>query len=413
MQSDSLIAVHGRLIDGTGAQPIPEATVVVEGGVISQVGLKGEVSLPGDARVIDVSGKTVMPGMFDCHCHVSLTTMNIEERLLTPKTVEVFRTAQIMRRTLHAGFTTIREPGILNDVGFREAVERGLIEGPRLVLAGGIGQTGGHFDEYYACGVALPLYGVQIADGVPEVQKAARRVLREGFDFIKICTTGGVVSETDHPEFTQWTMEELRAFVYEARSRNRAVMAHAEGTQGIKNAVRAGVWSVEHGSLLDEEAIQMLIHSGTYLVPTLCAFDALRERGGELGLTPTARAKVDAVAHRHFESFQEALAAGVRIGVGTDFIVEASHGQNARELELMVRHGATPMQALVAATRTSAYVCRIGDRAGTLEVGKVADLLVVDGDPLEDIAVLQESSRLLLVMKEGRAYVDRLGVARS
>jgi imidazolonepropionase-like amidohydrolase len=411
MENDRLIVVGGRLIDGTGAPPVPRATVVIEEGMISQIGPRDQVDPPRDARVIDVSGATVMPGMFDCHCHVSLTTMDIEERLLTPKTVEVFQTAEIMKRTLHAGFTTIREPGILNDVGFREAVERGLIEGPRLVLAGGIGQTGGHFDEYYARGIALPLYGVQMADGVPEVQKAARRVLRQGFDFIKICTTGGVVSETDHPEFTQWTMDELRAMVCEARARGKAVMAHAEGTQGIKNAVRAGVWSVEHGSLLDEEAIQMLVESGTYLVPTLSAFDALLERGGELGLTPTARAKIDAVADMHFESFREALAAGVRIGIGTDFIEDASHGQNARELELIVRHGATPMQALVAATRTSADVCRIGDRVGTLEVGKLADLLVVDGDPLDDIAILQERSRLLLVMKEGRAYADRLGVA--
>jgi imidazolonepropionase-like amidohydrolase len=334
--------------------------------------------------------------------------MDIAERLQIRKTVEVFQTAEVLKRTLQAGFTTVREPGILNDVGFREAVACGMIEGPRLVLAGGIGQTGGHFDEYYARGLAVPMYGVEMADGVPEVQRAARRVLREGFDFIKICTTGGVVSETDHPEYTQWTMDELRAIVYEAQARGKAVMAHAEGTQGIKNAIRAGVWSVEHGSLLDEEAIRMLVDSGTYLVPTLSAFDALLERGGELGLTRAALAKVDAIAHRHHESFKDALAAGVKMGTGTDFIEDASHGQNARELELMVRHGATPMQALVAATKTSAEVCRVDDRVGTIETGKLADVLVVDGNPLEDIAMLQDHSALLLVMKEGRVYVDRL-----
>jgi imidazolonepropionase-like amidohydrolase len=409
MSNSTLALVGGRLIDGTGREPVPRATVVVEGRAISQVGPADEIDVPEGCQVIDCTGKTMMPGMIDCHCHVSLTTMDIKARLLTRKTVQMFRTAKMMERILHAGFTTVREPGILNDVGFREAVELGLVEGPRLVLAGGIGQTGGHFDEYYARGVAIPLYGVLMADGVPEVQKAARRVLREGFDFIKICTTGGVISETDHPEYTQWTMEELRAMVYEARARDKAVMAHAEGTQGIKNAIRAGVWSVEHGSLLDEEGIHMLLDSGTYLVPTLYALDALVERGDELNLTPAALRKVDAVGHRHVESFREALAAGVKIAVGTDIIDEREHGKNARELTLMVRHGATPMQAVVAATRTAAEACRVDDQVGTLEAGKLADVLVVDGNPLDDIAILEDQSALSLVMKEGAACVDRVG----
>jgi imidazolonepropionase-like amidohydrolase len=366
------------------------------------------VEIPADCEIIDVSGKTIMPGMFDCHCHVSLTTLSIEKRLFTPKTVEVFQTAEIMKRTLHAGFTTIREPGVLNDVGFRQAVEMGLIEGPRLVLAGGIGQTGGHFDEYYPRDVELPLFGAEMCDGVPDVQKAARRVLRQGFDFIKVCATGGIASPADSPEYTEWTLEELEAMVYEASARGKAVMAHAEGTQGIKNAIRAGVWSVEHGSMLDDEAIQMFLDTGTYLVPTLFVMEELVERGEEMGLTPVSLAKVEKIKHTHAASFRRAAEAGVKIAVGTDSIDDEMHGKNARELELMIRYGFTPMQAIVAATKTSAEACRVDSKVGTLEPGKLADLLVVDGDPLDDITILQDQSRLMLVMKEGQSYVDRL-----
>jgi imidazolonepropionase-like amidohydrolase len=400
--------VGGTLINGTGQDPLSEAVVVIGESVIRDVGRRGEVEIPADCEIIDVSGKTIMPGMFDCHCHVSLTTMSIEKRLFTPKTVEIFQTAEMMKRTLHAGFTTIREPGILNDVGFRQAVEMGLIEGPRLVLAGGIGQTGGHFDEYYPHDVELPFWGVEMCDGVPDVQKAARRVLRQGFDFIKVCATGGIASPADSPEYTEWTLEELEAIVYEASARGKAVMAHAEGTQGIKNAIRAGVWTVEHGSMLDDEGIQMFLDTGTYLVPTLFVMEDMLERGEEMGFTPVSLAKIEKIQHTHVASFQRAAEAGVKIAVGTDAVDEKMHGKNARELEFMVHYGFTPMQAIVAATKTSAEACRVDDKVGTLESGKLADLLVVDGNPLDDISILQDPSRLVLVMKEGKSYVDRL-----
>jgi len=400
--------VGGTLINGTGQDPLPEAVLVIGESVIREVGRKGEVEIPADCEIIDVSGKTIMPGMFDCHCHVSLTTMSIEKRLFTPKTVEIFQTAEMMKRTLHAGFTTIREPGVLNDTGFRQVVEMGLIEGPRLVLAGGIGQTGGHFDEYYPRDVELPFFGVEMCDGVLEVQKAARKVLRKGFDFIKVCATGGVVSPADSPEYTEWTIEELKTMVYEASTRGKAVMAHAEGTQGIKNAIRAGVWSVEHGSMLDDEAIQMFLDTGTYLVPTLFAMEEMWERGEAMGLTPVSLAKMERIKPTHVASFRRAVEAGVKIAVGTDAIDDEMHGKNARELELMVRYGFAPMQAIVAATKTSAEACRVDNKVGTLESGKLADLLVVDGNPLDDISILQDQERLVLVMKEGKSYVDRL-----
>jgi imidazolonepropionase-like amidohydrolase len=311
-----------------------------------------------------------------------------------------------MKRTLRAGFTTIRDAGTLEDVGYRMAVEQGLIEGPRLVIAGGIGQTGGHMDQYYPNGVAMNQE--VLADGVPDVQRAVRRILRKGPDFIKVCSTGGILSPADAPEHTEWTLEELKAIVYEARARGKAVMSHSLGTQGIKNAILAGVWSVEHGSMLDDEAVQMLLDHGTYLVPTLTVFEEIVRRGKEIGLTEVSMAKIERVRSVQEASFRKAVAAGVKIAVGTDSYDDGAHGRNARELDHMVRYGYSPMQAIVAATRMGAEVCRIADKTGTLEAGKLADLLVVDGDPLVDINVLQDPARLLIVMKDGQRFVDRL-----
>ena len=400
--------VGGLLIDGTGRPPLPDAAVIVQGSVIQAAGRRSEVEIPPEAQISDVTGKTVLPGLIDCHNHISMTTLSVEKRLFTPKTVEVFQTAEMMRRTLRAGFTTIREAGLMNDVGFRQAVDTGLVDGPRLVLAGGIGQTGGPFDEYYPHGVALPLYGVEMADGVPEAQKAARKVLRQGFDLIKVCASGAIASPTDSPEFTTWTLEELKAVVHEAAARGTVVMAHAEGTEGIKLALRAGVWSVEHGTLIDDEGIRLFLETGAYLVPTLSVMEEILERGEGMGMAPAYLAKMARLKSAHVASFRRAAEAGVKIAVGTDAIDEKMHGRNARELELMVRYGFTPMQAIVAATQAAAGVCRVADKVGTLEPGKLADVLVVDGNPLDDIRLLQDGARLLLVMKEGHGYVDRL-----
>jgi imidazolonepropionase-like amidohydrolase len=240
------------------------------------------------------------------------------------------------------------------------------------------------------------------------VQKGARQILRKGYDFIKICSTGGVGSPADRPEYTEWTMDELRAIVHEAKARGKEVMSHAEGNQGIKNGIEAGVWSIEHGSMLDEEAIHMMLARGTYLVPTLFVVEEVSKHGKEMGMTEVSLAKIEGVRKFHAESFKMAMKAGVKFGAGTDAFDESAHGRNAEELSYMVEYGCTPMQAIVAATRTSAEVCRIADKTGTLEAGKLADLLVVDGDPLANIAVLQDQSKLLVVLKEGKSYVNRL-----
>jgi imidazolonepropionase-like amidohydrolase len=404
----------GRLIDGTGKEPLADSVLILNGAVIRDVGTKDTVRIPPGAEVIDVSDLTVMPGMIDCHCHISITTWSIGKRLFTPRSVELFQTAEMMRRTLHAGFTTIRDAGTLNDVGVRQAVEMGLIEGPRLVAAASLIQTGGHFDMHFPSGVDLPFlgggYGGEICDGVAEVTRAVRKALRQGFDFIKIATSGGFGYPSSRPEHTEWTPDELKAIVHEASARGKGVMAHAINNQGIRNALEAGVWSVEHGTYLDDETIQMFLDRGTYLVPTLSIGEmdlGCDEENGE-ELAPVCQAELDESTAAGLESFEKAVQAGVRIAAGTDALSEAMHGKNATELELFVRHGLTPMEAIVAATKTAAEACRVHDKVGTLEAGKVADLLVVQGDPLSDISVLQDQSRLLLIVKEGCVCVDRM-----
>ena len=400
----SVSFVGARLIDGNGNDPLNDSVVVVEGDVIKAVGRTGEVEIPSIGQIKDVSGKTIMPGMIDCHVHISWTTSNLRERLLTPRTVEIFQAAEMMKRTLRAGFTTVRDAGTLNDSGFREALETGLVEGPRLVVAGAIVQTGGHLDLYYPSGVCLPLIRGETCDGVPEVQRGARKLLREGADFIKVCTSGGTGLPVSRPEHLEWTDEELKAIVEEASARGKAVMAHAISVDGVKRAVRAGVWSVEHGSCLDDEAIEMLVDSGTYLIPTLSVDQAILNRDPDDGWAPTERTRAELIEKQALESFKKAAAAGVRLAVGTDALNWQMHGRNALELELFVRYGMTPMAAIIAATKTASEACRVDHRVGTLEAGKLADLLVVDGNPLDRISLLQERSRLLVVMKEGRIY---------
>ena len=397
------------LIDGNGGDPVENSVIIVKGNVIDSVGKKADVKVPKEAVVIDATGKTVMPGMQDCHAHLGHSTIKIEKMLFTYPIVQVFKSAATMKRTLHAGFTTVRDAGGL-DAGYRQAIELGLIEGPRLLVAGCVGQTGGHMDWHFPVGGEMKSTreNLYVCDGVPDVQRFTRRLLRSGFDLIKTMVTGGVTSPADSPEYTEFTIEELKAMVHEAAARGTVVMAHAEGTQGIKNAVTAGIWSVEHGSMMDEEAIQMMLDSNTYHVPTLSPVENIMEHGEELGVTELSMEKARKIADIHRASFCASMEAGIKIATGSDSFDDSTHGQNAKELEYMVHYGMSPMHSIVAATKTSAEVCRIQDRVGTLEPGKLADLLIIDGDPLSDITMLQDLKKILIVMKDGKIYVDQM-----
>ncbi len=373
----------GRLFDGTGA-PLAEADVVVEAGRIAEVG----TGLDGD-EAVDASGCALLPGLFDCHVHVIISTIDLLALLQQPFSYQFYQAARNLERTLDRGLTTVRDAGGA-DLGVKQAVEDGLISGPRLRIAVSVlGQTGGHTDGWMPSGQTVDLFGPDpgrpdgIVDGVDEMRRKVREVRRAGADVIKVCTSGGVLSPRDDPRHAHFDLDELRVCVAEARAGGLEVMAHAQGTDGIKNAVRAGIRSIEHGVYLDDEAISMMIEAGTWLVPTLVAPQgvlAAAEAGAAMPEAAVRKAREGIEAHR--DSFQRAAAAGVRIAMGTDSGV-TPHGENLRELALMAEGGMKPEDVLVATTSSAAELLGLEGELGTVEPGKRADLVLVEGDPFD------------------------------
>jgi imidazolonepropionase-like amidohydrolase len=386
--------------------------VIIEDDRIVRAGVG--IDVPAGATLSDAAGRTVMPGMIDCHVHLLFQPATLQDRLLTPPSLQLIQGARNALETLNAGVTTVRDAGGTPH-GFRLAIERGLIPGPRMKIAVSmLSQSGGHGDATMPSGVRTraprgPEFPENVCDGPDEVRKATRAMLRAGADFIKLCSTGGVLSPTDEPGHTQFTPEEIAVAVEEARAAGKTCMSHAQATQGIKNAVRAGVESIEHGVFLDDEAIAEMKARGTFLVPTLVApvwviRNAERNPGSIL---PQSLRKSKEVMEDHKASFKRAAAAGIRVAMGTDSGV-GPHGHNAEELALMVAGGLTPMQAIVATTRTASECVHMADQIGTIEPDKLADLLIVEGDPLADITVLQDRDRLKLIMLGGRVHKDAL-----
>ncbi len=398
--------IHAHLIDGTGHDPIDDATVIVRDGRITSIAAHGDPG--GHLEVIDLHGMTLMPGMIDCHVHYFANGWDLAEQLMTPPSLTVLNAIPRLKTTLDAGFTLTRDAGG-SPAALREAVKRGIIAGPRLQMAITIlSQTGGHADKTMPCTCSLqyvmPDIPPSVVDGVEPMRKRVREILRAGADWIKVCATGGVLSATDSPSSTQFTEDELRAAVEEGRAHGHVeVMAHAQGTNGIKNAIRAGVKSIEHGIWLDDEAIAMMKAHDVYLVPTLIAPAwVLRWAEQKPGSMPDyAVQKSRQVILDHQASFRRAVAAGVRVAMGTDTGV-GPHGSNAEELAMMVEHGMTPMEAIVATTRNAATLLKVINETGTIEPDKLADLIVVAGDPLADLAVLQPAANIKLVMQAGQ-----------
>lgn len=407
---------NATLIDGTGASPVTDAVVIsdAEGTLIyagpaatappAPPASGGETDRP---RVIDAGGRTVLPGFFDCHTHLAYAHASPPGRRgeLDPVLV-TFDTATRMRQTLDAGITSARDLGGLS-AGYRTAVETGRITGPRLHTAVRIiSHTGGHADVRLPDGTDLSGGAMsEIADTVDESRLAVRKVLRAGADLVKICATGGMGSPYDQPEDEGLLEEEIRAVVDECRRHGgKPVAAHAQGTEGILNALRGGVTSIEHGYGLNDQALEMAGERGAFVVPTLS--------------TVYAGINKDTMAPFHYqkkvrwsgitkENIARAIEQGARIALGTDAAV-CPHGQNLMELSYLVDLGMDPMAAIVAGTRTAAELLGVDDRLGTLTAGRTADLILCDGDPLTDIGVLGDPANILCVVQDGTVKKDLL-----
>ena len=389
----------GRVFDGTGAPPA-EADVLVEDGRILEVG----TGLDGD-EAVDVGGRYLLPGLFDCHTHVTISNINLLGMLQTPFSYRFFETVRNLAATLRVGITTVRDAAGA-DAGVRQAVADGLVPGPRLQISVTLlSQTGGHGDGWFRSGQVVSFWPTYpgmpdgLVDGPEAMRRKVRELVRAGADVIKVATSGGVLSPTDDPRHAHFRDDELTALVGEAAAAGRWVMAHAQASDGIKAAVRAGVRSVEHGIYLDDEAIGLLLDRGAWLVPTLVApRGVLAAAEAGMAIPDAARRKAVEVAEAHADSFRRAVAAGVKVAMGTDSGI-TPHGRNLAELELMAKGGMTPAQVLAATTSSAAELLGLSGELGTLEPGRRADVVVVDGDPFE-LATLGD--RIAAVVKDGR-----------
>lgn len=405
---------NGTLFDCTGSDPLPGAAVLIEDKRILAAGRAEDVLPAGEqVEILDAGGGMILPGFIDSHVHLNFEYVDLETQLMTPFSYNFYAAMPFFRRTIEAGITCVRDAGGL-DLGTRRAIDEGLLLGPRAKLSiNALSITGGHGDSWMPSGADLNVFSAYPGmpdgrcDGPAEVRKKVREMLRAGAEVIKICSTGGVMSPTDRPEHTQFSPEELAVIVEEASLHGGVkVMSHAQGTQGIKQAVLAGIHSIEHGIFLDDEVIQMMIDKGTFLVPTLLAPFSLiekAERGERIPAHIVAKAR-DVYA-RHQESIAKAYQAGVKIAMGTDAGV-MPHGTNLRELGLMCQIGMSAKEAVLATTKTAAECLEWQDRLGTLEPGKLADVVVWKCNPLEDVRALENNANAVVVMKDGKVVKD-------
>jgi len=400
-----------RLFDGRSATLQSPGLVVVEGNKI--VGVGPSAVLAPNAKVIDLGDATLLPGFMDAHVHLGMQfgldrrQEVLDEQARTPAEIAL-RHAKYARATLDAGFTTVRNLGDWNgvDIALRNVINAGEIPGPRILASGpGLGSLGGHCDMTNGARPGFrgrePDWRDGVVDSAESGRQAVRHNIKYGADLIKICATGGVLSLNNDVDSPQLTQAELDAIVDEAHAKGKKVTAHAHGAAGAKRAVRAGIDSIEHGSFLDDEALTLMKQKGTFYVPTLhalWALDQVEKKGGVMD--PRTRVKMQAAARRLDETFRSAVARGVRIAFGTDAGV-GPHGTNAEEFVLLVQKGLSPIEALKAATSVDAELFGVADTLGTLESGKLADIVAVPGDPVADIT---KTRTVIFVMKDGRVH---------
>jgi len=402
----------GRLIDGTGAGPVSGSTVVIRDQRIEAVTTGAIDGWPQGAQIVDASGMTILPGLIDCHDHLAMHGYDLARRwgIDEPQSTRTLRTAKVLRDTLAAGYTAVRDAAGL-DAGFKRAIDEGLIAGPRLVVSlcivspiGGIGDPVSP-SGFTCCVPNDPLLPDGVVNSLADVRPVVRRIVRAGADVIKCATTGGASSRPGHgPRDGAFNMEEMQTLVEEAHALDRRVMCHALGGRGLRVAVEAGADSIEHGCYLDEEPklLDMMAQRGIFFVPTFAVYEYHRKSA-----LPHIRERAHHLREHHVESLHRALAAGVRIAAGTD---AGGHGHpsNAMEIECLVKAGLTPLQALRAATGWAAECLGLERDIGTVEKGKLADLVVVRGDPLDDVTMLQHLERIALVLKGGEIVANRL-----
>lgn len=407
-----LLLRRAALLDVEAGVLRPDASVLVEGERIAEVS-DGEIRAP-QARVVDCAGRTLMPGLIDAHVHAAITTMNLAAMAQAPPTLVAFQAGRVLEGMLRRGFTTVRDAGGA-DFGLAEAVARGLVAGPRILYSGRVlSQTGGHGDhrsraeDPSPCACRIHTTGfAHVADGIDAVRRAAREELRRGAHQVKIMASGGVASPSDPIWNVQYSEGEMRAIVEEAAGWRTYAMAHAYTPDAIRRAVDAGVRSIEHGNLIDGATAARMREAGAFLVPTLVTYFAIDELGRKLGFPAASQAKVKDVLDAGLTSLEIAREAGVKIGFGTDLLGE-THDQQSREFAIRARV-LPPLETVRSATLVNAELLGRRGELGVVAPGALADLLVVDGDPLADAAVLAEPERrLAAVVKGGALVVDRL-----
>jgi len=407
-----LLFKNCNIVDASSPEPREGHHVLIDGDRIREVA-DAPISSAG-ATEIDCGGRTLMPGLTDAHAHITLTEVDVSRLEKMPLTLLTAHAARSAKAMLDRGYTTIRDAGGA-DWGLQKAIEDDMFPGPRLLISGrALSQTGGHGDsrqrtsDLQACACSNGLaFGTVVVDGVTEVRRAVRNELRKGANQIKVMASGGVISPNDPIDTTQFSQEELRAIVEEAEAWNTYVLAHAYSARAITHAVNCGVRSIEHGNLVDREAAELMARKGAFMVPTLVAYEALSRRGSELGLAPVSVEKLQIVLDAGLSSIEHCKAAGVKMGYGSDLLGELQVDQS-RELSILA-DVLTPHEIIVSATATNAELFQREGEIGIISAGALADLLVVDGDPLSNLSLLQEQGKhLSVIMKGGKFYKNRL-----
>lgn len=400
---------NAAVVDGTADRPKPGMSVLVADGVIAEVSDKEIAS--ATARIVDLKGKTLMPGLIDCHVHVTAAMANLGQNALLPDSYLAHRTAEIMNGMLMRGFTTVRDVAGA-DIGLQMASDEGLIAGPRLVICcKALSQTNGHSDfrgrfdtrDTTWFDRKLGMLG-RLVDGVDACRKAAREEIKAGAQFIKVMANGGVASPTDPIAFLGFSRDELLAIVEEATNAQTYVSAHLYTDAAIRRAVECGVLSVEHANLIEPETARLMKQKGAWAVPTVVVYDALASEGASLGLPPDSVAKIDTVRKGGMRSLEILRNAGVMMGYGSDLI--GTHMHRLQSEEFLIRGRIMPAHEVIShATGNAAKICQMDGRIGTIRAGAHADLIVVDGDPLKDLSLLTgQGQHMPLIMKGGMVY---------